>query len=242
MADTSGVKQMVGGIVGMVQAAKNKKAQREENDTQLNLIKSLDWTPTTTAELAPTYQRSQSPVARSYLESFLLGSNPDSVMPGDPMAAQKKRQMQYAQNQQFGTPEQRLAQQSAYRQTTPWSVQPALEKAQKKEAASQEESNFAAQNPDAVKLGLDQNLYSRLEREGVFQGGLSEQATDNPDVVRSLAELGDYDALKTLVNKYEGGGGAAGHPVRDRRRRKDRERQAQGIVDRERARLDETGG
>lgn len=236
MADTSGIKELIGGIYNLKAASANKKAAREQNKQQLDLIKSLDWTPTTTAELAPTYQRSQSPVARSYLESFLLGSNPDSVMPGDPMAAQKKRQMQYAQNQQFGTPEQRIAQQNAYRATTPWAVQPAAARAQKEQAKSQAESQFAAANPDAVKLGLDQKLYNKLEDAGVFRGGLSEQAVKNPEVVRSLAELGDYDALRALIPKWESDGG---RPVKARRERKSRERQAQAIVDRERARLRE---
>ncbi len=229
--------KLYGAISGMKEAAKNAKAARDNEKRQLDLIKSLDWKPTTSAELTPTYQRTQSPVARGYLESFLMGNNPDSVMPGDPMAAQKQRQMQYSQNQMFGTPEQRVQQQNAYRATTPWQIDPKqVARQQAKKEESRAASAFTAGNPDAAALGLDEKLYNKLQDAGVFEGfkGVSEQASDNPDVVRHLAEVGDYDALKTLVGKYEGDGG---RPVKDRRRRKDAERRAQGVVDRTRAYL-----
>ena len=113
------------GIGGFIGARKNKRAAEQARQRQFDLIQSLDWDPTTTAELAPAYQRSQSPVARAYLESFLLGQNPDSVMPGDPEAAAKKRQMQHAQNQMYGTPQARAEREAAYRATTPWAIDPA---------------------------------------------------------------------------------------------------------------------
>jgi len=202
---------------GNIIAARNQeKATRRAAKDQQNLIKSLDWTPTTTAELAPAYQRSQSPVARSYLESFLMGNNPDAVMPGEVNAAYKRQQAQASQNAMFGTPEQRLAQQNAYRQTTPWALsgQPGaagtkstsnpLKRAQLRQEESQKQGMHALERPRAVEAGLDADLYAKLEKEGVVKGKYDKGnynwlARENPEVIRSLAETGNYDALRTIL-------------------------------------------
>ncbi len=239
------VGQLFGGFAGLIGAANQRKAAKQAAKDQASLIKTLNWDPTTTAELAPTYQRSQSPVARSYLESFLLGNNPDSVMPGDPMAAQKKRQMQYSQNQMFGTPEQRVAQQAAYRATTPWAIDPQPQKrAAAKQQQAQERGLFQSEHPRAVEVGLDETLFSQLKEQGVVQKGdyFSDLAKNNPDVVRSLAEIGDYKTLDKIINLREPK--AATYATGEARRRQQQEYQRtraeiEKLVANEKKRLEE---
>jgi hypothetical protein len=109
---------------GKVKEAKeNVRAAREARKANLELVKSLDYEPMYASQTVPTYQRTQSPVARSYIESFLMGNNPDSIRSGSPNAGVKRQAAQTQQNAMFGTPEQRLQQQRAYEATTPWKVE-----------------------------------------------------------------------------------------------------------------------
>ena len=115
--------ESVFGLAGKgMEARQNSKAAREDKADRLNLIKSLDYEPMYASDTTPTYQRSQSPVARAYLESMLMGNNPDMTFSGRPNAQHIKADQQTAQNAMFGTPAERLAQSKQIQSETPWKV------------------------------------------------------------------------------------------------------------------------
>lgn len=111
-----------GTITGARNAKKARQAARADKEERMRLLNSLDYTPMYASETTPTYQRTQSPVARSYLESFLSGSNPDATFSGAPNAGYQKAQAQLAQNRQYGTPDERIAAQQQINTATPWQV------------------------------------------------------------------------------------------------------------------------
>lgn len=116
--------EKLGGLIGgWVTARKNKKAAEKYGQERMDYLNALDWQPTLASERVPTYQKSQSPVARSYLESMLSGANPDLTPDFLQGAADTKAQQQARQNQLYGTPEERVAKQQKINTETPWKVE-----------------------------------------------------------------------------------------------------------------------
>lgn len=122
---------MAGPLASAVQGAYNKKAAekaaklaKEQQTAGMQLVNELDYQPMYASENVPTFQRSQSPIARSYLESVLAGNNPSSTFSGAPNAKLTKQRQQADQNRMFGTMEERVAAQRAMEQATPWKVTP----------------------------------------------------------------------------------------------------------------------
>jgi hypothetical protein len=128
--------------LGIFQKRANAKKEREQAqrdaDTRQKLLASLDYEPMYASQTTPTYQRTQSPVARSYIESFLTGSNPDATFSGSPNANYQKSQQQTAQNKAFGTPQQRIAQQRSFLQEQPWKVATPTRTVKASQAAAQQ--------------------------------------------------------------------------------------------------------
>jgi hypothetical protein len=120
-------------VGGIMSAKKNEKAAEKSRKRGLNYVEGLDWTPAYAQDQMSNggaYQKTQSPLARSYLESVLTGNNPDTTFSGSPNAAYKKEQQAYSKDQMYGTPQQ-LQQQSAqnaatnpYQTWTPSNPQP----------------------------------------------------------------------------------------------------------------------
>ncbi len=151
---------LIGAGLSFKAAKDQQKAADAAAAKRLNLIKSLDFNPTMTSDLAPTYQRTQSPIARSWIESFLSGNNPDAVSPTSPNASFMKARAQAQQNSMFGTPEERAAQQQQFMQATPWAV---TSPKRQIGAAPEEQKKATYYNqfakPDAAeKAGLTQDL------------------------------------------------------------------------------------
>lgn len=113
----------IGGLIGgWVEKRKNAKAIAKAAKEQQALFESLDHEPEYAADYTPTFKRTESPVARAYLESFLLGQNPDATYSGDPNAKYIQAAQQRSQNTTYGTPEERAARQAAIMKETPWEV------------------------------------------------------------------------------------------------------------------------
>jgi hypothetical protein len=77
------IKDLINSGVGLAIAEKkgknaSKNAKRAEAD-YWKRIDAANWEPEYAADHAPQFQKSQSPVARAYLESFLTGTNPAMV-------------------------------------------------------------------------------------------------------------------------------------------------------------------
>lgn len=141
-----------GRLFGESRRVKNdRKAAEKDRKERFKLMESMDWEPTYASQTAPTFKRTESPVARAYLESFLLGNNPDATFSGAPNAAAQKGVQQRQQNQMFGTPQERAARQQQILQETPWAVQTPtapIVNAQKQAAA------WNAKNPTLAGMGI----------------------------------------------------------------------------------------
>jgi hypothetical protein len=160
-------------------AKKAKSAAKNRRKEDLNFIENLNWDPAYGSDRAPTFQRSQSPVARSYLDSFLLGTNPDATSSTAPNAKYIKAQQQAKQNQQFGTPEARLAQQQQIQQATPWKVESPAEsytdaygfQSPGKSLNDRTEAGnnvYGARNPGIAAAGITEQDLASLDRQGVI--------------------------------------------------------------------------
>lgn len=96
---------------------KNANRMRAEG---FDLVNRLDWEPDYVSDLMPSYKKAESPVARSYLESLLTGTNPSSVQGTRLGADRLKAGAQAGFDQQFGGWDQLLARQRELEQETPW--------------------------------------------------------------------------------------------------------------------------
>lgn len=93
----------IGKYKGAKDASKEqRKLARETYERQQKAIDAHDWNPELVSERAPQYQRTESPVARGYLESFLTGTNPDAIQGTRAGAQFAKKDAQAAFNTQTG--------------------------------------------------------------------------------------------------------------------------------------------
>ncbi len=161
---------MAGPIASAIQGKYNKEAAKEaaklaakQQKAGIQLINEMDFEPMYASSRVPTFQRSQSPVARSYIDSFLMGNNPDSVRSTAPNAALQKGLLQKKQNAMFGTPEARLAEQRQIQAATPWAVRPP-ERTIK--STFTPEAQFTAQNSELAQSGINGELEAALRETG----------------------------------------------------------------------------
>ncbi len=109
-------------VMKPVEDKKKREAAAEKNKRADAAIAGSDWTPMYASETTPTFRKAQSPVARSYLESFVTGANADAVNPNAPGAKYQKAAASRNFNQQFGSMNDLLARQRTIEQSTPWAV------------------------------------------------------------------------------------------------------------------------
>lgn len=202
-------------------AKKAAELAKQQQKASLQLINEMDFEPMYASSQVPTYQRSQSPVARSFIDSFLMGNNPASVMPNAVNAGAKRQAMQTQQNAMFGTPQERLAQQNAYRESTPWKVTTPtrpIKPAGDGNGNLGGAAGWTAQHTDLAGSGFNKKLYDTIESHGVpldsslagggkvgLQAGFSAQSAAevlkrwyNGDADRMAADIeaaGGYDQL-----------------------------------------------
>jgi hypothetical protein len=230
------IDKLVGGAFNLgtnfLRAKRDKAAADRERKANMKLIEGLDWEPMYASETVPTYQRTQSPVARSYLESFLMGNNPDATFSGSPNAKVVKAQQQQAQNQMFGTPEQRIAQQRAYEATTPWKVQtptrPVVGDRNDGARAAMRAPRIATNNNVSSTKLLD-----ALDKSGATKGNQWKSiAMIGPD--KDLGKLadeafdGDQEALAGFIDNYGYTEGIGRAKQRAARRAKGRAQRGEG--------------
>lgn len=95
----------------------NAERMREE---AFGIANQLNWNPDYVSDLVQPYQKAQSPVARSFLESLLTGSNPSMVQSTRLGANRLQAGAQAGFDQQTGGWDQLLARQREADQQTPW--------------------------------------------------------------------------------------------------------------------------
>lgn len=99
------------------QQVRNAERLRQEG---MDLAQRLNWEPDYVSDLVKPYQKAQSPLARSFLESLLTGANP-SMVQGTRLGANRLRAGDQAGfDDQFGGMDQLLARQRELETQTPW--------------------------------------------------------------------------------------------------------------------------
>lgn len=177
-------------------AKKNQAFAERQQRAGAQLINELDYEPMYASSRVPTYQRSQSPVARSFLESFLVGNNPSATFSGAPNAAATKQRQQTAQNAMFGTPEARIAQQRQMEAATPWKVKPPTRKVNPQAGASPGAADWTMQNNDLAGVGLNKNLYDALD-----ETGLDLNAMRDKKKWKNSSQAGEYVRTQAIMDK-----------------------------------------
>lgn len=170
----------IGGIIG---AKKARDETAKERRRRMAMLEGMDkqgaFEPMYASERAPTFQRSQSPVARAYLESMLMGNNPDSTFSGEVNADVTKQQQQASRDQVFGTPEQLKAKQDELFAQTPWKVTPPNKPMPGEELLPPEQRTvqprpvggngqgvaFAAKNPLSTSMGFSPEMMNALDQQ-----------------------------------------------------------------------------
>lgn len=202
----AGLFQTYGGIIGgAFQAKANRRDAAKAKREGIELVQAMDYEPTYASETTPTYQKTKSPMARSYLESFLAGNNPAMTFSGAPNAALTKQRQQTAQDQMFGTMQERVAAQRAADAETPWKVQTPTEPVITDKARA---AGFQAKTPGAVKQGLTEEQYDDLVRRGVLNPSDMGQAKimnamSDKGVLARAYKAGDYEAIKEILSPYK---------------------------------------
>jgi hypothetical protein len=106
-------------ITAMVNSEKQQQQERRNaSDAKKDYwarIEASNWEPEYASQHAPKYQQTQSPVARAYLESFLTGSNADSVQGTRLGGTAQKQTAQNAFDKTYGGWDQLQAQGRAER-------------------------------------------------------------------------------------------------------------------------------
>ncbi len=207
---------------------KNRQAAEGARRQSFDTINSLDWEPMYASDTTPQYQKTQSPVARSYLESFLAGNNPSMTFSGSPNAGFVKARQQAAQDSMFGTMDQRLAQSRALQATNPYQVTSPTRKVMGEQAQA---ATWRGANPRAGNVGLTAEDQAKLVELGVLEkgqdvpsGGLAVAPKEQYfSAIRGALNAGDVDALNNLL-----------HPKLDRPHAVARNRQRRKAEDRTR--------
>lgn len=209
----------------MAQSAKDRKLAEKDQKQRMAMIESLDWEPMYASQNVPTYQKTQSPVARSYLESFLLGSNPDAIREGSVNAGALKAGAQQRQNTMYGTPEARAQRSQQLLTETPWKVEtptrPVVDK------ATQSAAMQSVLQPKATEAGLTPDQMQDLVTRGLIKEGadLKGWAPTKNSAIANAITAGDYDAVERMLT-YKPELGVYGRE----KNRKSRERY-QAVVD-----------
>jgi hypothetical protein len=194
-------------IPGEKKAAKrNAEYAKQQQRAGMQLINELDYEPEYASNHVPTYQRSQSPVARAYLESFLSGDNPDTISPTAPNAIARRQAAQTRQNAMYGTPQERLAQQNAYFAQQPWKVTAPTRPINPNRSTDTGAAQWTAENSDFASYGVNKALSDALNDTGTNLEALKGQAMNKHGNPNDALAFGQKEtAVATLLKEDYGG-------------------------------------
>lgn len=190
---------MSGPFASLVEGKYRKDAARDaaklaaqQQRAGQQLLNELDFQPMYASENVPTYQRSQSPIARSYLESMLAGNNPQATFSGAPNAAATKARQQGAQDQMFGTMQERVAKQRALETDTPWwKVTTPTRQVNPNRSTEPGAANWTAENSELASRGVNKTLSDSLSDTGTNLEALNTRLGNK--------KLGRGDAFDTVM-------------------------------------------
>lgn len=203
----------IGDAIGEAVAANKKKKEAnkqarlagEDRERAVDMAASANYQPFLVSDAIGPYQRSQSPVARGYIESLLTGANPAAVQGVRAGAPQAQRTASQQFRDAYGGWEQLRAQQRAMETSTPWQTRP-------QGPAVTDEMKWNAklgQGGRALmqRLGLSYDDLAALEnaqisvnaRKGELDG-LNRNADREAGALNKLAERGDTDSIKRFLD------------------------------------------
>lgn len=212
----------IGDSIGAAVAAKHKEkaakrelsAARRDRELAVRMAAGANYEPDLISEHIGPYQRSQSPVARGYLESFLTGANPQAVQGVRAGAPKAQAAAQAAQTQAYGGWDELRAKQRAMEQSTPWDIKPfdkPIVNEDMKANALQQYSDPVAEK----RWGLSQDQVRGLQDYGItfdgrggWHGDKGGDATKTAEALRGMVEHGDTGAVERFL--AQGVGGKAG--------------------------------
>jgi hypothetical protein len=204
---------MIGDSIGAAVGAekRRKESQRERERAQddreraVEMAADATYDPFQVRDMIDPYQRSQSPVARGYLESFLTGSNPQAVQSIRATAPQQRAQLQGNFDQAYGGWDQLRAKQREMETSTPWAT-----KALNREPVSQEMRQKAKYGMGAQRvldrLGIGAEDIATLERMGIsidprsgVLDGTSNAGDEEAKAINKMVEAGDRGMIERLM-------------------------------------------
>lgn len=127
----------VGGVADFAQGGLNYAAAKEREEAArkwleqamadrqagVNMAQNLDWSPERVRDQVGVFQRSRSPVADAFLESFVTGDNPAAIQGTRYGSKIEKADAQRRFNANYGGWDALRAQQRQLDESTPWAVQ-----------------------------------------------------------------------------------------------------------------------
>lgn len=179
-----------GTFFGWLGARKSQRQARQERENQKRYVDELDWEPEYAADHVPTYQKTQSPVARAYLESTLLGYNPDTTWEGETNAKYKRAMQERTKGNLFGTPEELAAESKRVQaDNSAYKVAPFTRQVNPPDTTTTESGQF-----NASQLPVNQ-VATYLQQTK----GLTDVAARNAEMQRLLKQYGTTDRIVDAI-------------------------------------------
>lgn len=194
----------IGGKYSKEAAKDAAKLAERQRKAGAQLLDELDWQPMYASERVPTYQRPPSS-ARAYLDSFLMGNNPDAISPVSPNAKRNRARAQEAQNAQFGTPQERLAKEQAYFDSTPWKVTPPTRTVNTANPGGADAAKWTASHADLAGAGVNKTLADALAATGTDLDAMAARQEKPRNMGDMLQYQSMQKALGTILEKHYGG-------------------------------------
>jgi hypothetical protein len=165
-------------------AKKTARANAQARQQGMDLIANQDWEPDLASDHVAPYQRSQSPVARGFLESFLTGANPAAVQGTRAGAGLARGQAQDSFRRDYGGWDDLRAKQREMEQSTPWAVKPF------EGPVIGESQRFNTSSPGLAKGGLDAQAAAELRDAGLVLDPATGLPTKGTDIYTMMALKG----------------------------------------------------
>ena len=195
------------------EAARETQRAREDRVRGLAMATDAEYDPFLVRDMIDPYQRSQSPVARGYLESFLTGVNPQAVQSTRATAPQQRAQLQQGFDQAYGGWDALRAKQREMEASTPWATKPLA-----REPVT-DEMRWTAKLGQGGKqamqrMGLDLDDLAVLERAGISVDarkgeldGLNKAADKEVKAINKAIKAGDRGLLEQFLAQKRAGNG-----------------------------------
>lgn len=187
-----GIFDAAGGVISANRAkkaaAQTKKDAQKNRQQGLDYVAGLNWEPELLSDHAPTYQRSQSPVADAFLMSLLTGQNPAAVQGTRQGAPQLKAAAQRGFDRSTGGLDALRQRQRAMESETPWAPKPFSG------PAVTEEDKWKTQAPGLNRGGITREHDATLRSAGVELDPVSARNSGKLTVAMGGGIFGDNNA------------------------------------------------